>query len=132
MKRVLLLMLLLLGLAVVAAPVQASMVKFDLGTSFPGSTAPDPSDSSPWLTAVFEDGAAPGAVKLTLSAHFGAGKLLNWYINLDPAFNPANLIFSMVSGESNAPYPEDINKSADAYNVGGDGFYDVEFIWCSG
>ena len=131
MKRVLLLMVLLLGLAAVAAPVQASMVKFELGSSFPGSTVPDPSDSPPWLIALFDDGSTPGSVKLTLSANFGAGELDAWYLNLDPAFDPTNLVFDLVSAETTAPLPI-ISKSADYYNVGGDGLYDILFKWCSG
>ena len=128
MKKVLLLMVLLFGLAAVAAPVQASMVRFELDTNFLGWMPPDPTETPPWIIAEFEDGATPGSVTLTLAGSFVTGYLDKWYLNLDPSFNPANLTFTRTNANL-TPSPAAINKSANGFNVEGDGFYDIEFDW---
>ena len=127
---ILILMLALAGSA------RGSVITFDLVVEFSGATPPVGTVPPPWLTVTIDDGAdeTGGIVTLTLAAtnltayEEGNEKVKEWLLNLDPAFNAANLVFTKVgtTGTFNDPT---INKGTDAYPADGDGLYDIQFAF---
>ena len=114
MKKLLLLVLLITAFAL---PAQA--LTFSLDTPLPEDPGlkPTPGGEPPWLTATFEDTA--DGVLLTLEADLKEGNIVTeWYFNLAPSLNPAELVFEHVDGD--APLPNAINHAAqNIYNADG-------------
>jgi len=117
---------------VLAGAARGGVIIFGLVGEFSGATPPAGSVPPPWLTATMDDGAddTDGIVTLTLAATnlTGSEKVKEWLLNLDPAFDPANLVFSKVSATGAFTDPT-IFRGTDAYLSGGDGLYDIKFAF---
>lgn len=84
----------------------------------PGGTPPL------WLR--LQDGPGPNTVRVTLDAGglVGSEFAAKWYLNLNPAYDPASLGFSLVSNPT-ALGLGDIQTAANAFKADGDGHYDI-------
>jgi len=124
MKKYLLIFILVLSLAL-TSNVWADLV-YNLDTEFSGGA--EPSGSSPWLRATFED-VGDGTVKLTLDGLLnGAGeKVGEWDFNFDPNLNAAQL--GITFGSHTAPLPEQIVFGNDLSKADGDGYFDIAFYF---
>jgi len=111
-------------LSVEAASVQIPFDKIFSGGS-PAST------NTPWSYALFED-VGPGTVRLTVSNLnlTGAEDVDELYLNLNPSYNPKDLIFSETGSSSNFLAPT-IATAANHYRAGGDGRYDILFTFAT-
>jgi len=113
---------------------RGGVITFGLVEEYSGGTAMPPEGTVPpaWLTVTIDDGVddTDGIVALTLAATnlTGSEKVKEWVLNLDPAFNAENLVFSKVSttGTFNDPT---ISKGTNAYSADGDGMFDIEFAF---
>jgi hypothetical protein len=85
-----------------------------------------PGGSLPWLTATFDDDNTAGLVELTLEATnlIPDEFVSEWYLNFDPALNPASLAIAYNSG---GPAASNISTGVDAFKADGDGFFDILF-----
>ena len=116
------------ALVPVSAP--ASSFLYNMGDVYSG-TEPTPA-TGPWTQALFED-VAPGEVRLTLSNPnlTGNENVDEWYFNLNPSLNPANLVFTFV-GESGSFSKPQIKEGANRFKAGGGGEYDIRFQFAEG
>ena len=116
--------------AVATVPAQAATVTFEYTQSF-GAAAP--LGSSPWATAVFDDGGSAGSVTLTMNATgtIGDANITQMYFNFDPSLDVTNLVFTYdvastgpaaAGGGNNGIFTE-----VDAFQADGDGKYDILF-----
>ncbi|HET7536902.1 MAG TPA: hypothetical protein VFJ90_10640 [Candidatus Didemnitutus sp.] len=89
----------------------------------------NPTNSTP-LILKLEDGLTLNTVRLTMDAtNLGSTEFVSeWYLNLNPAFTPGSLSFSLVSNPT-ALVLGDIGTGANAFKADGDGFYDVLFAF---
>jgi len=116
-----------LAVFALAAPLQASVAIFQLNTEFSGAT--DPQGTAPWLTATFDDSfGGPNTVRLTISAAnlVSSEFASELSFNLNPAFDPTDLTFSIVSNPT-ALALGDIETGINAFTADGDGDYDLLF-----
>lgn len=107
-------------------PVHASSLplQFQLDKSFP--TKPNPDGTGPWLAATFDYGGTIKSVSLTMTANLsGSNKVTEWYLNLDPSFDPTELSF-VLQGTPSAP-AAGISTGADSFKSDGDGNFDIFF-----
>ncbi|HUU30818.1 MAG TPA: PEP-CTERM sorting domain-containing protein [Phycisphaerae bacterium] len=115
-----------------AGAARGGLITFGLIEEFSGATPPEGTVPPAWLTVTIDDGAdyTDGIVTLTLAATnlTGNEKIKEWYLNLDPSFDPENLVFAQV-GKTGAFKDATISKGLDAFKAGGDGFYDIEFVF---
>jgi hypothetical protein len=100
-------------------------LQYNLNVKFSGAS---PTNSAPWLTAVFDDNnvndSNPNKVLLTMSAsnlELTEGVRM-WCFNF--TLNTSDLTFSHVSG----PKAVEIDKTG-GYQAGGGGFFDFRFIF---
>lgn len=102
----------------------ASTVTFDYDRVISGTA---PAGSTPWVTAVFDDGGTSGTVTLTMVAPglSGSENITGMYFNLDPALNPNNLSFSYLG--STGPAATSVQTGVNAFKADGDGKYDILF-----
>ena len=122
---------------VLAGGARGGLITFGLVEEFSGATPPEGSVPPPWLTVTLDDGAdaTDGLVTLTLAATnlTGSEKVMEWCLNLDPAFSPTNLVFTnpVKTGTFDAPTSETgtIETGTDAYQPDGDGLYDIQFTF---
>ena len=123
--------LLLLGVAlcVARAPTAQAMVMFNYDYTFSGTF---PAGEAPWLTATFEN-LQTDYVRLTMSTAGLRGNefVSGWYFNLDPYVTPLSISRSPLD-----PDPADANPfllsppaGLHAYKAGGDGYYDIVFVF---
>ncbi|MCC6124738.1 MAG: hypothetical protein IT426_07245 [Pirellulales bacterium] len=126
MRRFCFTTLMCVACACFAMPVRAGIITMDLNHTFSG-TGPA-SAIPPWLTAQFDDHGSSGAVTITLSAAnlTGTEFVSGWYLNLDPALDPAQLVFSapVKIGAFDDPV---IGTGVNAYKADGDGYFDLLF-----
>jgi len=117
-------LLLVLFLIFPLCSAQATIVSLDMGVIFTGTGVP--TNPPPWLNATFDDGGSSGSVDLTISAIglTGVEKVKEVYFNLDPALNPAQLVFSAPIKTGTFTDPG-ISTGTDAYKADGDGKYDI-------
>jgi hypothetical protein len=126
--RIVMLSILVLACATVlpSPTAMATVITFGANMEFSGGSPPAATPSPPWLTSQFDDHNTPGAVTLTLTASnlTGSEFVGGWYLNLDPALDPADLIFSTPAkwGSFNTPA---ISTAVDAFKADGDGYYDI-------
>lgn len=117
---------------VLAGAARGGVITFGLGQEYTGATPPAGSVPPPWLTATIDDGAddTDGVVTLTLAATnlTGTEKVKEWLFNLDPAFDASNLVFTKVSTTGTFTDPT-ISKGTDAFLAGGDGLFDIQFVF---
>jgi hypothetical protein len=134
MKKLLLLIMLVLGVIAFAVPGQADVVTFSLDQTF--LTKPAPDGSSPWLTASFDDQGSSGSVLVTLAATnlSPSNKVGRWFFNLDPNLDPENLVFNTPSYSPQptptAPVPVMLTRPPEGQGkltADGDGEYDILF-----
>ena len=104
----------------------AGTLTLQLMQEYSGSEAPE--GAIPWLTATFDDDGSAGTVALTLDTTnlIGTEFVDEWLINLDPALDPTQLMFSTMSTTGMFIEPA-INTGVNAFHAGGDGLYDVQF-----
>src|SRR5689334_18919894 len=109
----------------------AASVTYNFNNEFSSGTPPA-SATTPWLTAVFTDGATPGTVTLTLTApHLSGTEFVSgWYFNLGPnsgpgMLDPTKLHFSSGTVGSGALTLPTITEALNAYKADGDGKYDI-------
>jgi hypothetical protein len=80
----------------------------------------------PWITATFFDSGTSGTVTMILDVPnlTGAESVKDWYLNLDPTFNPQDLVFSAptIIGSFDTPT---ISTQTNTYKADGDGYYDI-------
>jgi hypothetical protein len=102
-----------------------AIITYDLDSEYSGGTAP--AGAGPWLRARFDDGGSSGSVTMTLTALnlVGSEFVSIWDFNLDPALNPANLVFSAPTKTGTFGNPA-VETSIDAFRAGGSGKYDIE------
>jgi hypothetical protein len=124
--------LLLMVLALLISPkVSANSVNsltYDFDHTLTGVA---PAGPIPWLTAVFQN-SGPNSVQVTLSASglTGTESVNQWYFNLNPAYNPANLVFTETASTGSFGAPT-VLAGANAFKADHDGKYDVEFNFSS-
>lgn len=117
---------------VLAGAARGGMITFSLIEEFSGGTPPEGTVPPAWLTVTLDDGVdvTDGLVTLTLAATnlTGSEKVKEWCLNLDPFFNPTNLLFhnAVKTGTFNEPT---ISTGTDAFRSAGDGYYDIEFAF---
>jgi hypothetical protein len=116
----------LIGLVAMAGSASGSVILFEATTEFSGGTPP--AGATPWLTATMDDGGTPGSVILTLAAAnlTGSEFVSGWYLNLDPALDATDLVFSAPTKTGTFDSPT-ISLGTDAYKPDGDGKYDILF-----
>ena len=105
-----------------ALPVSAGPITFNLDVEFSGATAP--AGSSPWVTATFED-VVGGGVQLTINALnlTGTEFISEFYFNLDPAKNAALFLPGVPGGGTQTDW-NSISAGSNAFKADGDGFFD--------
>jgi len=110
----------------VAGPVSAATLVFDSSYEFSGGTSPE--GAAPWLRATFDDGGKSGEVTLTFEAAnlVGTEFVSNLYFNLDPVFDPTQLVFGAITKVGSFDDPS-ISTGVDAFKADGDGKYDLLF-----
>jgi hypothetical protein len=113
-----------LGILTLAGPARAASTTFDLSTEYSGGTPP--TGSAPWLRAIIDDAGGTGSVTLTLSSLslVGTEFISNWYLNLDPLLDPADLVFSAPTKTGTFGDPT-IDLGADDFKAGPDGDFDI-------
>lgn len=106
---------------------QAAIV-YEINTEFSGATAPEATPPPGWLTATFEEGAAPGTVDLTLEATNLTDMefVFSWLFNFDPTLDLYALSFSEPTKTGDFTSPT-ILIDTDSYQADGDGFFDIKF-----
>jgi hypothetical protein len=114
---------------VMALPSQsalATLITIGATTEFSGGSPPAATPSPPWLTAQFDDHNTPGSVTLNLTAsNLTGGEFVGgWYLNLDTALDPDDLIFSTPTKIGSFITPT-ISTEIDGCKADGDGYYDI-------
>jgi hypothetical protein len=113
--------------AVLATLVQVASgaLVFDSSIEFSGGT--QPAGPAPWLrTTVTDAGANTVTVKFENLNLVGTEFVSKTFLNLNTAFNAANLNFGSPVQVGTFALPS-INKGTDAFKADGDGFFDLEF-----
>jgi len=107
---------------VLSARVMASSVTYNFDQTLSGVA---PSGPTPWLVATFSDSSA-NHVQLTLSAPGLRGNeaVDQWYFNLNPNLNAANLNFSEIAASGTFIAPV-VGTGSDAFKPDHDGKYDI-------
>jgi hypothetical protein len=99
---------------------------YQLETIF-SDVAEAPAGNGPWLT--FSSTKMKEVVKVEFQANLTGSEFVSeWYINLDPALEPRNLVFSnpIKTGDFDLPT---LAIALDANKADGDGFYDIKLIF---
>ncbi len=112
------------ALGIAASPAAATILGFQATIEYSGGTPPE--GDPPWLTALFNDHGSSGLVTVTLTATnlTGTEFVSRWYLNLDPALDPTDLVFSAPTKVGTFESPS-ISLGADEFKAGGDGYYDI-------
>jgi hypothetical protein len=105
---------------------QATIVTYAMNLEFSGGTAP--SASAPWVVVNLDDHNQSGVVDLKVTAPglTGSENLASLYLNLDPALDPNDLIFSSIV-KSRAFTTPTISTGTNSFKADGDGKYDLLF-----
>ena len=113
------------GVVSLARIAPAAIVTFDNVIEYSGGQ--QPAGPQPWLRAVFDDGGGTGSVTLTLTALNLVGQeyVNDWYFNLDPALNPANLNFAVQNTTGTFATPT-VLKGTNAFSAGGSTDFDIQ------
>lgn len=109
----------------------ATIVTYSMNIEFSGATAP--SGSAPWVIVTFNDFNLTGMVdmKVTAPGLTGTESLERLYLNLDPALDPTNLLFSAPT-QNRAYTTPTIGTGLDGFMADGDGIYDILLTFASG
>lgn len=102
-----------------------------MNIEFSGATAP--SGSAPWVVVTIDDFNLTGSVDLTITAPglTGSESLERLYLNLDPAYDPDDLVFSAATQNRAFDTPT-IGTALDGFMADGDGIYDILLTFASG
>jgi len=122
-KKIMLGSLVLVFALLLFSPIPSKALQYDL--TFVYSEEGGPTSTPPWATATFE--IITGGVSLTLQASLeSAGEFIsNWYFNFDPTLDINNLSIAQSSSGPTAA----IRQGADGFRAGGDGYFDILFIF---
>jgi len=109
----------------------ASIVTYGMNLEFSGGTAP--SASAPWVTVTINDFNLTGMVELTIAANglTGNENVSGLYLNLDPALDANDLVFSAPT-KSRAFDTPAISTGLNAFKADGDGRYDILLSFATG
>ncbi len=120
-----------LAVSLSAASAGATMIQFDMTIEFSGATPPQ--GASPWMTVTIDDGGSAGSVDIMLEATnlTGGEFVFGWYLNLDPALDPDDLIFSAPTKVGAFADPT-ISTGINAFMADGDGKFDILVGFSSG
>jgi hypothetical protein len=123
-KSTLSLLTVISALSIFSAPAEAAT--YQLGNVF-SDPAEAPAGSGPWLT--FSSTKMNDMVTIEFEANLtGSEYVSEWYINLDPALNPSNLVFSNPIKTGDFDLPK-LAFALNAYKADGDGFYDIKLTF---
>jgi len=102
----------------------ASILTYGMNLEFSGGKAP--SASAPWVTVTINDFNLTGMVELTIAANglTGNENVSGMYLNLDPALDPTDLLFSAPT-KSRAFTTPTISTGVNSFKADGDGRYDI-------
>jgi hypothetical protein len=109
----------------------ASIVTYAMNLEFSGGTAP--SASAPWVVVTIDDFNLSGMVDLKVTAPglTGSENLSGLYLNLDPALDPTDLLFSAPT-QNRAYTTPTIGTGTNAFKADGDGRYDILLSFSTG
>ena len=118
-----------LGMGLNPLPAGAGSFEIPFDKIFSGGSPA--STNTPWVYALFQD-VGPGTVRLTVSnlTLTGAEDVEELYLNLNPTYNPTNLVFNEIGSSSNFVAPT-IATQTDHFRAGGDGRYDILFSFAT-
>lgn len=116
-----------LATAIVGQADGATVTKY-LDQVFSDGSTP-PSTSAPWLEVVVSD-TGFNTVRIDLICrNLGTGEYISeWYLNLNPALDPANLVFSTPTKTGSFDLIG-LNTGTDFHKVDGDGYFDIEVVF---
>jgi len=115
-----------IAMLVLAASANAEMLSFDCRVNYNGDPLGSP--LTPWVQAILDDGDTPGSVKLTLRTTnlVDQEHVSLWAFNLDPALDPAALVFDLLEDESKGYFAEPTYQlTSNVWRAGGSGLYDI-------
>jgi len=109
----------------------ATIVTYGMNLEFSGGIAP--SASAPWVVVTLNDYNLTGMVDLKVTAPglTGNESLLGLYLNLDPALDADDLIFSAPT-QNRAFTTPTIGTGLNAFKADGDGSYDILLSFAPG
>jgi hypothetical protein len=112
-------------------PAMATIVTYAMNTEFSGGTAP--SASAPWVVVTINDFNLTGMVNLKISnpGLTGNENVEELMLNLDPALDPTDLLFSAPT-KSRAFDSPVIGTGLNAFKADGDGRYDILLDFTNG
>jgi hypothetical protein len=120
-------------LALRAGAARGAVLVYEIGIAFSTDAFGTlPAGSPPWIVATFDDGGGAGSVTLTLeNVNLVGGEFTReWDFNLDPLLDPDDLLFSAPVKVGAFDDPT-IDLEIDAHQAGGDGKYDIEFMFAT-
>lgn len=102
----------------------ATIVTYGMNMEFSGGVSP--SASAPWVVVKIDDFNLTGMVdmKITAPGLTGSENLSGLYLNLDPALDPTDLLFSAPT-QNRAYTTPTIGTGTNAFKADGDGRYDI-------
>lgn len=114
----------LLPALLACSPGGAHAAVYALGSTF-GVSSVAPAGPAPWLTLTTTS-LAGGSVELKFEANglTGTEFASAWYVNLDPAIDPTQLVFANAVRSGDFALPT-ISLGANAFQAGPDGRYDI-------
>ena len=109
----------------------ASIVTYSMNLEFSGGTAP--SSSAPWVVVTINDFNLTGMVnlKITNPGLTGNENVEALMLNLDPALDPTDLLFSAPT-QNRAYTTPTIGTGLNAFKADGDGRYDILLDFANG
>jgi len=131
MKNLAIVTVVALGLTLpFTATSNAATLTFDMTFEFSGGTQPD--GSPPWLSVFIDDGGSAGSVDVTLSAPGLTNPefVFEWILNLDPALDPNDLVFSAPIKAGSFADPT-VATGANAFMADGDGQFDIQVTFAN-
>lgn len=118
-----------LAIAIVGQANGATVTRY-LDQIFSDGATP-PSTSAPWLEVVVSDTGFNTVRIDLLCQNLGTGEYISeWYLNLNPTLDPANLVFSTPTKTGSFDLIA-LNTGTDFHKVDGDGYYDIEVVFDS-
>lgn len=125
------------GLAVIAAPANATIATFNLTTEISGATPPAGAGPNPWVQLKIDDGNSAGTIDVEIVALnlVGTEFISGFYMNFDkPGLLPSGLSIAPAGGvvPSTIPVATDDTNANAQFKADGDGFFDIRFDYNNG
>jgi hypothetical protein len=119
------------AIGLIAGTAPAASITFDSQFEYTG--AQPPAGPRPWLRAVFDDNGGTGAVTLTLNGlNLVGDEFVNdWFFNLDPALDPADLNFAVQNTTGTFGTPNVFHRS-NAFTTAGNTDFDIQIDFGNG